>query len=69
MFLGIIHHPLFIQKHNVSETGFCFRLQVKPTQLGRIYRASPCLLFPEDGDGIPSPKCCGTYIRVFVRII
>jgi hypothetical protein len=28
-------------KHNVSETGFCLRLQVKPTQFGPIHRASP----------------------------
>jgi hypothetical protein len=30
-------------KHNISETGFCFRLEVKPTQLGPIDRASPYL--------------------------
>jgi hypothetical protein len=37
MLLDIIHHPVFIQKHvpvyfskhNVSETGFCLRLQVQ----------------------------------------
>jgi hypothetical protein len=30
------HYPSFCSylKHNVPETGFCFRLQVKPTQLG-----------------------------------
>jgi hypothetical protein len=46
-------HPLYIQgciqgfsKHNVSETGFCLRLQVKPTQLGLIDRASPYLRTP-----------------------
>jgi hypothetical protein len=51
MFLDIVHHPVFylkhrpvyISKHNVSETGFCLRLQVKPTQLGQIDRASPYL--------------------------
>jgi hypothetical protein len=31
---------LFIFKNNVSETGFCLRLQVKPTLLGPIDRAS-----------------------------
>jgi hypothetical protein len=44
MFLDIIHRPVFylkhrpiyISKHNVSEIGFCIRLQVKPTQLGPI---------------------------------
>jgi hypothetical protein len=24
--------PVYITKHNVSETGFCLRLQVKPTK-------------------------------------
>jgi hypothetical protein len=41
MFLDIIHRPVFILKHNVSEIGFCLRLQVKPSQLGSIDRASP----------------------------
>jgi hypothetical protein len=51
MFLDIIrrpvfilkHCPVYITKHNVSETGFCLRLQVKPIQLGRIDRPSPYL--------------------------
>jgi hypothetical protein len=43
MFLDIIHRPVYISKHNVSETGVCLRFQVKPTQLGRIDRASPYL--------------------------
>lgn len=32
------HYQLsyFCLKHNVSETGFCFFLQVRPTQLGQI---------------------------------
>jgi hypothetical protein len=48
MFLDIIHRPAFylnhclvyMSKHNVSETGFCLLLQVKPTQFGSIDRAS-----------------------------
>jgi hypothetical protein len=28
--------------YNVSGAGFCLRLQVEPTQLGPIDRASPC---------------------------
>jgi hypothetical protein len=40
MFLDIIHRPVYILKHNVSETGFCFRLQVKLTQLGPIDTAA-----------------------------
>jgi hypothetical protein len=51
MLLDILHRPVFIQKHrpvyfsehNVSETGLCLRLQVKPTQLGPIDRSSPYL--------------------------
>jgi hypothetical protein len=30
--LDIIDRPAFYLKHNVSDTGFCLRLQVKPTQ-------------------------------------
>jgi hypothetical protein len=47
-FLDIIHRLVSNQKpsclyskHNVSETGFCPRLQVKPTLLGPIDTASP----------------------------
>jgi hypothetical protein len=51
MLLDIIHRPVFIQKQcpvyfskrNVSESGFCLCLLVKPTQLGPINRASPYL--------------------------
>jgi hypothetical protein len=40
------HYPtscFYISKHNVSETVFCLRLQVEPTQLSPIDRASPYL--------------------------
>jgi hypothetical protein len=58
MFMNIIHHPVFIKKrcpvyiskHIVSETGFCLRLQVKPTHSGQID------LVPVSGDRIQSPK-------------
>jgi hypothetical protein len=44
MFLDIIQSLVhFLKNHNVSETGFCLRLQVKPTQLDPIDRASPYL--------------------------
>jgi hypothetical protein len=50
MFLDIIHRPvltknavLFISQKNVSEIGYCLRLQVKHTQLGPIDRDSPYL--------------------------
>jgi hypothetical protein len=41
--LDIIHRPVFHLKHNVSETGFCLRIQVEHTQLGLIDRPSVCL--------------------------
>jgi hypothetical protein len=42
MFLDIIHRlvfclkcrPVYISKHNVSETGFCLRFKVRFTRLG-----------------------------------
>jgi hypothetical protein len=37
------HCPVFISKHNISETAFCLCLQVKPIQLGPINRSSPYL--------------------------
>jgi hypothetical protein len=36
-----------LTKNNVSEIGFYIRLQVKPTQLGPIDRASPYLQSPK----------------------
>jgi hypothetical protein len=42
MLLDIIQHPIFV-KNNVLETGFCLRLQVKPSQLGPVDRAGPYL--------------------------
>jgi hypothetical protein len=38
--LGAIHGPVFHLIYNVSETGFCLRLQVHHTQLDTIDRAS-----------------------------
>jgi hypothetical protein len=40
----IVHRPVYYLRRNVTETGFCLRLQVKPTQLGPINRASRFLL-------------------------
>jgi hypothetical protein len=45
--LDIMHRPVFYLKHDVSETGFCLRLQVEPTQLCAIAKASLCLLITE----------------------
>jgi hypothetical protein len=36
MLLNSIHRPVYVLKHNVSETGLCLRPQVKPTLLGPI---------------------------------
>jgi hypothetical protein len=41
--LDIIHRPVFILKHNASETGIYLRFQVEPTQMVQIERASPSL--------------------------
>jgi hypothetical protein len=41
--LYLKNSAVYFLKHNVSETGFCLRLQVKPTPLAPIDRASPYL--------------------------
>jgi hypothetical protein len=59
MFLDIIHRPViffqnrlvYFSKHDVSETEFCLRLQVKPTQLGPTDRATPYIQTP-----VPAPR-------------
>jgi hypothetical protein len=43
MLLDTIHRLVYFLENNVSETGFCLRPQVKPTQLDPIDRASPYL--------------------------
>jgi hypothetical protein len=43
MLLNNIHRLVYVLEHNVSETGFRLRPQVKPTLLGPIGRASPYL--------------------------
>jgi hypothetical protein len=43
--------PVYFSKHNISETGFCLRLQVKPTEWGPIDRSSPYLRTP-----VPAPR-------------
>jgi hypothetical protein len=48
---NIIYRIGFYLKHDVSETGFCLRLQVEPSQLGPI-KWDP----PDVGDRIQSPK-------------
>jgi hypothetical protein len=39
----MIHRPVFYLKHDISETGFCLRFQVEPTQLGPVDTASLCV--------------------------
>jgi hypothetical protein len=46
LFLFTKHRPVYISKHNVSETGFRLRPQMERTQLGPIDRASPYLRTP-----------------------
>jgi hypothetical protein len=48
--LNIIQHPVFYSKHNFSDIRFCLRLQVEPTQLGPINRASLCLQAQRQGE-------------------
>jgi hypothetical protein len=43
---GCYPSPCFYLKYNISEIGFCLRLQVEPTHLGPIDRASPYLWTP-----------------------
>jgi hypothetical protein len=40
--LDIVHRPVFYLKRDVSETGFCLRLQAEPTHLGPIVKATLC---------------------------
>jgi hypothetical protein len=62
--VDIIHRTVFYSKYNISETGFFPCLQVGPTQMDTIERASlspdhpPEYVPPENGDIIQSPKCC-----------
>jgi hypothetical protein len=45
--LYLKNRPVYFSKHIVSETGFCLRLQVKPSQLGPIDTARPYLRTPD----------------------
>jgi hypothetical protein len=45
--LDIIHHFVFYSKNNVLENGFYLQLQVEPTQVGAIDRATLGLWTPE----------------------
>jgi hypothetical protein len=67
-----MHGSVYIYKVDVSETGFCFHLQVDPAEVGPIDRTSLCLPFrhrdylfllgpskevsPEGGNRMQSPK-------------
>jgi hypothetical protein len=46
VFLNIAHCPVLFKTHNISETGFCLRLQVDPNQLGPIDRVTPYFWTP-----------------------
>jgi hypothetical protein len=43
VFLFDFHCAVFYLKRNVSGTGFCLHLQVEPTKLGSVNRATLCL--------------------------
>jgi hypothetical protein len=36
--MDIIHLPVYYLKLSVSETGFCLRIQVEPSQFGPVSR-------------------------------
>jgi hypothetical protein len=44
--LDIVHRPVTYLKHDISETGFCVRLQVEASKLGLIERDSLCVRTP-----------------------
>jgi hypothetical protein len=52
--------PVSLSNHNVSEIGFCLRLQVKPTQFGPINRlevsSSTTLIFVRETDILNKDK-------------
>jgi hypothetical protein len=51
VFIYVKHHPAYISKHSVLDTGLSLHLQVKPTQLGPVDRAILYLQTP-----IPAPR-------------
>jgi hypothetical protein len=57
--------PVSLSKHNVSETGFCLRLQVKTTQLGPIDRANPylCVTSAHPRQSVTSVFTPSPYVR------
>jgi hypothetical protein len=68
MFLDIIHRPVNISKHNISETGFCLRplvlysgdrarFHLEHTTFRRLDYVS-VFRKTEDGDRVQSPKRC-----------
>jgi hypothetical protein len=38
--LDIINGPVFYWKHYISDTAFCLGLQIEPTRMGHVGRAS-----------------------------
>jgi hypothetical protein len=44
--LPIVKLLRVFKTQDISETGFCFRFQAQPTQMGQIDRASPYLRIP-----------------------
>jgi hypothetical protein len=52
--LDIIYRLVFYLKYDISETGFCFRLQVEPTQLDPIGRVN--LYWTQLRDSIWRPR-------------
>jgi hypothetical protein len=62
--LYIIHRPVFYLKHDVSETGFFFHLQMEFTQIGPKERPSLCLRMFECSETV-SVSECSENVRMF----
>jgi hypothetical protein len=62
--LDFIHNCVFYLEHDVSEPGFCLRLEVEPTQLDP-FGAKLCLRTPATTQvGFIKPKQHNSQIRV-----
>jgi hypothetical protein len=55
---GLVHRLAFYRKHDVSESGFCLRLQADPIQMDPVDRGSLCL---RTMDNVQN---CDSYINI-----
>jgi hypothetical protein len=62
--LEIIHCLAFYLKHDVSESGFCLRLHVEPTQMGPADRANLCLWTTDNTSSVYKASTTQTTLNV-----